>query len=787
MADKKQRKPDVKQPGMKKTDRPSELSFCDKSPDPVRHSADKDLQKWDEKFYSLVENSPEGITVTQDGIRKFANKRFADMLGYSKEDIVGKPFIDITYPADREASIDRYQRRIAGETISSIQSRVIDNEGNIKWIEISGGPIMWEGRPAALIIVSDVTDKKIIQDMLKESEERYRLLVENAGEGIWVIHDGKFVLVNKKATEILGYTEEELLNKQYITLVHPDEKKLQLRNFQARLRGEHVPTYQTRIFDKKGNIRWVEINGTAITFRGEPGVLSLVTDITERVQNEEKFKEWQEKYFTLVEQASEGITVSQDGIRKFANRKYAEILGYSPEELIGKPITDVIYPDDRESSLLRYQNRLKGETFPTVKVRLVDKAGNIKWVEHSGGLITWEGKPAVLNVTTDITERKQFEDALIESEKKYFTLIENAIVGIMVAQDGVRKFVNQKFAEILGYSKDELIGKPFIDTIHPDDREIIILRNEQRLRGEKLPILRGRLLTKDGTIKWCEFNGIFINWEDRPAALNFITDITEQKRLEDERLQLFDEIKGINTKLSRSNRNLQDFALTVSSALQEPLRKIKAFSELLQESLAKTLNEDQRENFHFVIDGASRMQSVINDLRLYSQITTKAKESNPVDMRNLIAELITQELETQLKETKGTIEIIDPLLTVYGDVIQIRQLLFNLLNNGLKFHKDGVPPKVTVRSKQATGTMVLVEIQDNGIGIAKEHHENIFSMLFMLHPRTQYGGSGMGLAIAKQIVNRLGGEIGVKSAPDTGSTFWFTLPSKPIPDDRETG
>ncbi len=500
-------------------------------------------------------------------------------------------------------------------------------------------------------------------------------------------------------------------------------------------------------------------------------------------------KQGRDFYLAILDGLSNPIWRSgTDAKCDYFNKAWFEATGRTIEQEMGDGWAEGVHPDDLDRCIKTYLDSFHARKPFSMEYRLKYRDGTYHWLlDYGNPFNTPDGTFAgYIGACYDINDRKQAEDTLKESEEKYYTLIENATEGISVTQDGVRKFVNKKLLDMLGYSKEELIGRPLTEIIHPDDREAMMRRHFERMKGETSPSRDARVLTKEGTYKWFGFNGISIRWEDRPASLSFITDINEQKKLEEERRQLFNEIEEINAKLSQSNRDLQDFALVVSSTLQEPLRKIKAFSELLQNSLAKTLDEDQQENFHFVIDGAGRMQSVINDLRMYSQITTKAKESDPVDIRSLIEDLMRQELETQLKETKGTIQIIDPLLTVYGDVIQMRQLLFNLLNDGLKFHKKGIPPKITVRSKQAADNMVLVEIQDNGIGIAREHHENIFSMLFMLHPRTQYGGSGMGLAIAKQIVNRAGGEIGVKSAPGMGSTFWFTLPSKPTYSDRET-
>ena len=259
----------------------------------------------------------------------------------------------------------------------------------------------------------------------------------------------------------------------------------------------------------------------------------------------------------------------------------------------------------------------------------------------------------------------------------------------------------------------------------------------------------------------------------RQAILNMVHDLETGKREAENAKEM---LAAANVKLERSNKELLDFAYIASHDLREPMRKISAFGQLLQESLKGKLDEDEEENFAFMIDGATRMQQMIDDLLVYSRVSTKAKPPARVDLNAVIDDLKNVELAVQVEETGGVINVPEPLPPMHADPSQIHQLLQNLLGNGLKYFRKGVPPVITVRGREVNGNMVRVEVQDNGIGIEEQYCANIFGMFKRLHSREDYEGSGIGLAVCKKIVERHGGEIGVESNPGVGSTFWFTVP-----------
>jgi len=237
------------------------------------------------------------------------------------------------------------------------------------------------------------------------------------------------------------------------------------------------------------------------------------------------------------------------------------------------------------------------------------------------------------------------------------------------------------------------------------------------------------------------------------------------------------ERKRAEKALQISNGELRDFIHLASHDLREPLRKISSFGQLLKDSLDGKLEDEDQESLEFMLDAAERMTQMLEDLLAYSRVNEKAVVSQTVDLNELVKQLEQLELAALLEETGAVIEIPQPLPKVQADPDLIRQLLQNLIINGIKYRKETVQPRILVRAEHVAEDAVKIELQDNGIGIEKEHHKHLFKMFTRLHSRQENKRPGTGLAICKKIVDKYGGRIGVESKIDLGSTFWFILPA----------
>jgi len=301
-----------------------------------------------------------------------------------------------------------------------------------------------------------------------------------------------------------------------------------------------------------------------------------------------------------------------------------------------------------------------------------------------------------------------------------------------------------------------------------------------RLKDATVELGKGNLAHRIHTSRTDEF-GVVSNAFDRMAecvhaAAEKLQEQVAQRTAAQEFLKKAnDELTTAMSKLSQVNEELRQFVYIASHDLREPLRKISSFGSLLQESLGSRLEADDRENLAFMIDGAKRMTQMIEGLLTYSRLNASDHVRERIDLNETVEKLQGLDLAAMLEETSAVLDVPQPLPAVVGHPGQISQLLQNLIANGIKYGREGVRPHITITAEEAGSAAVRICVQDNGIGIPPEHHENIFKMFRRLHSRRRYGGAGIGLAVCKRIVDRHGGEIGVAPGPGDGTTFWFTL------------
>jgi PAS domain S-box-containing protein len=519
-----------------------------------------------------------------------------------------------------------------------------------------------------------------------------------------------------------------------------------------------------------GSRFWARIVTTAL--RDGDGALrgfaQVLQDLTVMEQSRDVLRR-SERYRMAVE-ASPNALVMVDGAGRIVlvNQQTERLFGYSREELLGQPV-EILVPERMRGKHPGYRSQFMAGP---PQARAMGAGRDLFGRRKDGaefpveiGLNPFETSEGrfVLAAVVDITERKR-------AEERFRIAVEaapNAMV--MVNAEGRIVLVNAQTERLFGYPREELLGASIEILVperfrarHPGYRSSFVSSPRSRPMGAGRDLFGVR---RDGSEVPIEIGLNPIRTNDGTHVLAAIVDITERKHAEAE-------LRRTAEELTRSNKELAQFAYVASHDLQEPLRAVAGCVELLRHRYQGQLDATADELVTHAVDGAKRMQTLINDLLAYSRLETRGSTFADVDCNEALG-IALANLEVAIREA-GAVVTNDPLPTVVGDRTQLAQLLQNLVGNALKFRSDR-PPKVHVGAEARDGEWVF-RVTDNGIGIEPQYFERIFEIFQRLHTQRRYPGTGMGLAICKKIVDRHEGRIWVESTPGEGSTFWFTVP-----------
>ncbi|MFD2245386.1 sensor histidine kinase [Pontibacter ruber] len=492
----------------------------------------------------------------------------------------------------------------------------------------------------------------------------------------------------------------------------------------------------------------------------------------------------------IIETALDGIiTIDRYGIIETVNPAAAKIFGYSPEEMIGNNVNMLMPEPDHslhDTYIHNYHRTGVGQIIGKGREVLGKKKDGTVFPFMLGvSEATVQGKQIFTGLVHDISELKKTEAALRESESQINSIIQTAVDGIItIDMRGIIEMVNPSAAKLFGYTEDELLGQK-INLLMPEpDRSLHDnYMHHYHETGEKRIIGIGREVTglkKDGTIFPLFLSISEVLLAKRKVYTGFIHDITQQK-LSEERLRRY------AAELERSNRELQDFAYVSSHDLQEPLRKIQAFGDRLKTKEYEHLSEQGKDYVDRMLNAASRMQNLINDLLEFSRVTSKSKPFVKVDLNNILKEVLS-DLEIMIEKTGAEIKHSE-LPVIDAEPTQMRQLFQNLISNAIKFRKENEKPVINIFAKHLqlkahlTGTpgdeLIELHFEDNGIGFDEKYLDRIFNIFQRLEGQ-KYEGSGIGLAICRKIAIRHGGDITARSQTGIGTRFIVTLATKHI-------
>jgi len=629
---------------------------------------------------------------------------------------------------------------------------------------------------------NSVVRRKLQRDNLesKDSGAKYRGLLEAAPDAMVVVNEGgEIVLLNVQAEKQFGYGRDELLGLKVKNIIPNGFAERLIADgtrTAAEALAQQIGTGIELIARRKDGTEFpIEIMLSPLESAEGILVTAAIRDISVRKAAEKHVAQMEGRYRGLLEAAPDAmVVVNSDGEIVLLNVQAEKQFGYHRDELVGQKVKNII-PEGFAERLIADGTRTATEALAQqigTGIELTGRRKNGSDFPIEIMLSPLDSAEGILVTAAirDISVRKRAENHLAQMEGRYRGLLEAAPDAMVVVNPGGEiVLLNVQAEKQFGYSRDELVGQKVKNIIPEGFAERLVadaLRSAEDALAQQIGT--GIELTarrKNGSNFPIELMLSPLESADGILVTAAIRDITTRKKAE---AHLLDKVEELN----RSNEELGQFAYIASHDLQEPLRMVASYTQLLSRRYKGKLDADADEFIAFAVDGASRMQRLIQDLLAYSRVGTKGQ-----DLLNVSSENALQQALINLRgaiEASGALVTHDPLPAVMADEMQLVQLFQNLVGNAIKYQSPGIP-KVHISAAGNGAKKSVFSVKDNGLGIDPQYFEKIFGMFQRLHKREEFAGTGIGLAICKKIVERHGGSISVESQPGHGSTFSFAL------------
>jgi len=682
------------------------------------------------------------------------------------------------HPDDISAGRKAIDDAITGNKDFDTEFRVIWPDKSVHYIK-GNAFVKRDDSGKALRMVGtnwDITEQKKHLLLIEENEKKFKALLEAAPDALIIVNkEGNIQLINQQTEKMFGYTAAELIDNKIEILIpdkdkeaHPNLRNGFVQNPRLRGMGEGKELFARK---KNGELITVEISLSPLQTRDGILIIASIRDVSRRKKAEEEIKLQQKRFEGIFNSAHQFIgLMSPHGILLEVNKTALLIANTKPEDVIGKPIWEchwcLLNPEVFKKATARAAN---GE-FVRENVQILGMNDQKIWVDFSLKPIFNENNEVSFLIPEgrDITEELNLQLTNREQEEKIRLFVKHTPAAVAMFDMDMRYIIaSDKWYTDYGLTDRDIIGKSHYD-IFPE-----VINNPEWFDLIKRSLNGSVEINEEAEFKLN--NGItgWVKWEIRPwkkydgsrGGIIIFTEMITDKVLARKKLHM------LNEELVQSNKELEQFAYVASHDLQEPLRMVSSFMQLLNKKYTNQLDDTAKQYIHFAVDGAERMKVLILDLLTFSRIGTEKQYNQTIDVKILVEE-VKLNLVAAVSENKAKITI-HALPVIKGNKMQITQLFQNLLSNAIKYHSDR-DPEIEIGYTDG-GNHYQFYVKDNGIGIASKYFEKIFIIFQRLHNKTEYSGTGVGLSICKKIVEKHGGKIFVESEPGKGSTFYFTI------------
>ncbi len=795
-----------------------------------RRKAQEKLKNSEEKFRKLTELSPSGISIQRKNEYIYVNKAWCKITGYSvKESKTVGPF-DIIHPDMREYVWNLSEQKLKKKGANlRYDLKIITKDQEIKWLDISITTIKYKNKDASFAICNDITEVRKIQESLKLSEEKFRKLTELSPTAICIQTTDKFLWTNPAWSEITGYSQSELSNIGPLDIIHPDMRKISRERSDARLNNEDVITrYNLKVLTKDNKVKWVDIAISVIEFEGKTASLVVCSEITKQIEVQDALKQSEQKYRGLIENLRQEYIFfrhNPDGNFEYVSPSVTNILGFEQEDFsknyyeyfTKNPINNTA-KEKRELGLqgiqqLPYELEIydiqkNKHILEISEAPIVDSLGNVLFIEGIAHDITSRKKAEKiiqdqleeikinneeiksineeLHAVNDDLEARLIEIDILNKElsfskTKYENLVKN-IPGIVfryrIDKEWTMEYISNEVEVITGYKASDFIlnnTRSFTSIIHAEDRDRVYQTINDSICKKQSYSVEYRLVDSRKEIIWVYERGQLLKKGKKKLLNGVILDITDKKKVEEKLIESEKELRRLNAQKDK-------FFSLLAHDLRSPIGNFLQISELLKlnyEGLTVKQANDFFDNLYTLSD---RTFKLLENLLMWSRSQLGRLEIEPTDLPlKKVLDDVLYLLEENLKSKNIILEnnIADEIV-VKADLNVVQTLFRNLIGNAIKFSFE--KGKITVNCKEIKSVQkehVVVSIEDKGVGIPSDKVDRIFNMDedYSTLGTNREKGTGLGLILCKEIIEKTGERIWVESQEGKGSSFYFTLKS----------
>lgn len=776
------------------------------------------LRAGEERWRMYIDQADDLIFVLDTAGRiASVNRAACALTGYATEELLGRSALDLVAPESRAVAEKELAKILNQEGVERTELQILTRNGSRVDLEIRGRLLQEQGAFAGTLHIARV----ISQRKQAEAEIQHRLeqmtllnrittVIASAVDMAQALHEvcaelarflqvsqAGFAILNRQRTAAeviadyspagtpsalgvvipvasnpsMAYVLEHqvplsLVDAQSDPRLAPLHHVMRQRNVQSILivpiiaEGEVIGTLGFDAFEPR-EFRQHDID-LVQHVAGQVGQLLL------RKQAEEELRESEGKYRHLVENINEVIYVmDMDGRVTYVSPTVESFLGYHPSEIVGQDFREFIYEPDLPRLAQGVQSVLAGRSTSN-EYRALTRSGQLRWLRTSSQPVLAQDRVVGLQgMLEDITERRLAQEALRDSEEKFRILAEQSPNMIFINQGGRVVYANRRAEEVMGFSRDEFFAPDFdlLTLIAPEYRDLVRSSFGRHGKGEEVEPYEYTLLTRDGRRLDAIIATRLIDYEGERAILGIVTDITDRKLAEEA-------LRQRTSELQARNRELDAFAHTVAHDLQDPLSVVLGFAEVLEQEHALLPPGQLDDYLRLIARHARKISNIISELLLLASVRKGATEVSPLDMSTIVAEARARLADLlDLHQAEIVVPVTWP--TALGYAPWVEEVWVNYLSNAVKY--GGRPPRAEMGADVQDGGMVRFWIRDNGPGLTPQRQARLF-LPFTQLAQVDMEGHGLGLSIVRRIVEKLGGEVGVDSAPSRGSLFFFTLP-----------